>query len=712
MRWRETCDMGEETTVGRRGRTVGWGAGGARGMRWLAALVVIAALGAGAARPGDVAGRQVETGEGETLDLAAMALTPADLDDAGLDGYTTSLAGWQTPEDVVAATAAGLELDEDEVEAALIDDAGLGASYFYDIDLVDPDSEEFLASARVRSYLSEHADEDGAEAGFAFREDESGLEGIEDDLEDAETFGDESEVTPFAAETTDGGAYAGLDLTLRVGRIYGGAQLLVFGEEGDDPEDLELPDLADAEALAEILVEKIEAGLDGDAAGFGLSLLAQRLGAEPGSLTYYDQYDYVDGVYAPYLGEVETAEDVAAGFEDIGATARYTLRQAFPADETPTLRDLAYTTQVYAFEDADAAETWVGDALGFLEGDSRYTEIETDGAEDDLGNLGDASAGATYEYDYGEGPVEGAVVYLAVGEYGVAMFAEAVPGIGSAALAEVAEAQAECLEDEACPDPVDAPVVGEGDADEGDGGDEADEDVTPESDEDDVAADEVTPDADDDAASGDPDDADEDTSAADDDDVTPDADEEDAANDDADTAAADDEDADDSGAARGTGEYESPNYGFVLTWDEDDWEVLFEDDDPDDAYDSVFLANGVSIMGVTGDPDYDTDDPAELVDCVGDYVGALEGGESNSEIEPLDERDAEGSEDEIAWETYSYVFTTEEGEDLEQIRYYACQVIGDGLVLVILHDASADDYEDEVAAREDLLEGLDVEDVR
>jgi len=469
--------------------------------------------------------------------------------------------------------------------------------------------------------------------------------------------------------------------------------------------------------MAGVLIPKIEAGLEGDAEGFGLSQQVQRLSQETAQYLYYDQYDFVDEIYAPYYGEVEVAESVAAGFADINAIARYTLRQQAAAGDAPTLEDVLYTAQLYKFEDEDEAVDWVGDALGYLEGDTRYDEVDTESVADDLGDLGDASVGVSYVFDYGQGPVEGVAVYLAVGDVGAALFVESVPGIGSAALGEIAEAQAECLENGACPDPVDAPEKAAADdeeedseestpdADGEDAGetpaadeDEADEDVTPVADGDEEDED-VTPESDE----ADEDEADV-TPEADDEEVTPESDDADEAA----TPAADDEDEDSGEASTDGGVYESPNYGFTLTWDQDEWEVLIEDEDPEDDYDSIFLYNGTSLVGVTGDPDYDTDDEDELQDCVDDYARSLERNDAVSDLEPLDDEGASGNEAGIAWAAYSYTYAYEDGTVGDQIRYYGCQVIGDGLVLVVLHDAAAGDYEDEISAREALLEGLEV----
>ena len=175
--------------------------------------------------------------------------------------------------------------------------------------------------------------------------------------------------------------------------------------------------------------------------------------------------------------------------------------------------------------------------------------------------------------------------------------------------------------------------------------------------------------------------------------------------DDTDDQAGDEDDADDEDDAEPDDDeetYESPLYGYTLTYDSAEWEVLQEDEDSDDDYDQLFLTNGVSIVGLTGDPDYADD---ELADCVDDYIGGLENEDSASDIDLLDEQDAEGEDDDRVWQTVTYTWEVEDGEE-DYIRYFECRWLGDDLTLVILHDTLDADYEDEIEAREELLEGF------
>lgn len=151
--------------------------------------------------------------------------------------------------------------------------------------------------------------------------------------------------------------------------------------------------------------------------------------------------------------------------------------------------------------------------------------------------------------------------------------------------------------------------------------------------------------------------------------------------------------------------YESPTYGYTLTYDPDTWEIAQEDADEDDPYDLIEFSNGPSLIYVVGNPDYAED---ELDTCIDDYVDGLRQADDSDNVKAIRGRDAAGSEADRAWATYSYTYTGNGDEEVDWIRYYECRALGDGVTLVIAHDASPDDYDDEVSAREDLLAGLEL----
>ncbi len=157
------------------------------------------------------------------------------------------------------------------------------------------------------------------------------------------------------------------------------------------------------------------------------------------------------------------------------------------------------------------------------------------------------------------------------------------------------------------------------------------------------------------------------------------------------------------------GTYESPQYGYTLTYDPDEWEISSEDDDPDDAYDRVQLSNGVSLVALIGDPDYDAD---ELDRCLDDYLAGLEQDEAVADVEVLEDGDGdaiEGEDDGLAFAAYTYTYTGEDGDEMDLVRYASCEDLGDDVTLVVIQTTTPDDYEDQFAAREELLEAFEAE---
>ena len=155
------------------------------------------------------------------------------------------------------------------------------------------------------------------------------------------------------------------------------------------------------------------------------------------------------------------------------------------------------------------------------------------------------------------------------------------------------------------------------------------------------------------------------------------------------------------------GAYESPQYGYTLAYDPDEWEISAEDDDADDDYDRVQLSNGVSLVSLIGDPDYDA---GELDRCLDDYLAGLEQDEAVDDVDILEDDDGdeiEGEEDGIAFAAYTYTYTDEDGDEMDLVRYASCEDVGDGVTFVVIQTTIPDDYEEEFAAREELMEGFE-----
>jgi hypothetical protein len=155
----------------------------------------------------------------------------------------------------------------------------------------------------------------------------------------------------------------------------------------------------------------------------------------------------------------------------------------------------------------------------------------------------------------------------------------------------------------------------------------------------------------------------------------------------------------DPGPKQGAGDaevYESPNYGYRLTYDPQVWQVMAEDDDPSDPYDRIDLNDGVSTFSLMGNPDFGPDQLAACVKAGGDAAKRVNG-VTGFKVVP----GSPGEEDGRAYAEYAYTF-----QETDFIAYVECRDLGNVTVL-IFQTAGASVYDGEVAAREDLLAGLE-----
>jgi uncharacterized protein len=151
--------------------------------------------------------------------------------------------------------------------------------------------------------------------------------------------------------------------------------------------------------------------------------------------------------------------------------------------------------------------------------------------------------------------------------------------------------------------------------------------------------------------------------------------------------------------------YTSPSFGYSLEWDRS-WDV--KDEKVEDDYNMLYLDDGASLLYFEGFA------PATAVDeCLTTYIDSYVAnidGVSDFESTPPDES-ADGV---LSTElTFVLTYTDEESGDdvsLDFKGFVACQNINDGDAnLVITHLALADSWDDEVAAREDIVGTLTFE---
>ena len=381
------------------------------------------------------------SGGSDGVDFAAMTLTPADLEAAGLEGYRVNY-GYVAPlDEIVALVAESRDLPEDEVRETL-DDAGIISWYTSSQYLpLDEDDPQGLASREVSSYVLQFEDEQGAATGWNLLEDESGDE-TANDLDGIEGFGDEAEATRYrATDPVTGDVFDDLDLTIRLGAFHVGVRVTDWvGEE---------PKVAEVKALAERMVERVEGVLDDG--GPGLGTRAVRLTGEEVQASL-DAYTLSHGVAVQLSTEsnrdrLRRQNDAA----DMEQTDGYAVWQHFPGSETVE-DDVWYMLSILRFADAAAADDWLGGTEKRVGNNANFTDFRID---DDAPRVGDASV--TYTAEWADSPVFYRAVALRIGTTVAVIDMRGPETPPAAAIGVMAEMQATCLEEDACPQPVAVP---------------------------------------------------------------------------------------------------------------------------------------------------------------------------------------------------------------------------------------------------------------
>ncbi|MDP9365406.1 MAG: DUF3105 domain-containing protein [Chloroflexota bacterium] len=207
-----------------------------------------------------VVGVAAQVDDGALLDLAGLALTAEDAAAAGLGAGFQPVEG--TPQDVAAAAEAaatgrgGATPDNVASMAEFLDAVGYRQGYY--ADLVAPrEDDPSLTGLSIRSSFDEYADAAGAAAGFAFFADVEALTGVEaEEVEGTGTIGDDSQLVRYEGEdAATGQPWIGLGLDFRSGNLA--ASVIVFDWTGGEP------DAGTVEALAEVLLARVEAARTG-----------------------------------------------------------------------------------------------------------------------------------------------------------------------------------------------------------------------------------------------------------------------------------------------------------------------------------------------------------------------------------------------------------------------------------------------------------------
>jgi hypothetical protein len=148
--------------------------------------------------------------------------------------------------------------------------------------------------------------------------------------------------------------------------------------------------------------------------------------------------------------------------------------------------------------------------------------------------------------------------------------------------------------------------------------------------------------------------------------------------------------------AEATGSYESPRYGYTLTWDATWIEVVRFSDNTDD---TLGLTNTTSLVGIIGS----TRDGADALACRERAVrdNATNVGGLSSIL--VDGQPLAGGDEQQAWGVYR--FTT--GEGIRSAAYFECRAMPDqGATVLVAMTTTEEAYNSQALVLATLLESL------
>jgi hypothetical protein len=407
---------------------------------------MLAAVIGSMSQPGAIAAQR----EPAPLDLAAITLTPGDLESAGSEGYLLSSTAPLALDDEAAYLGDTLNQDAEEIAAALLR-AEFDGGYYLSLVLPADEDEPAGTPARlVGVTVYAFGDDEGAAGVYDLVSDEGAVDDAED-VEGDEELGDESDLTRLSGDEdlAYGLPYDDLELELVHDRLY--LNVTISDYEGEPAK------IGEVEELGARLLERAEAALDGDAPG--LSPLPIRLETE--DPTTFQAYYLLDGETIRLESDTDEGYEARRDrYDEIGAESVLIHQEHIPWAESDSEGNLVFYNTLVRFEDEDAAGEYMEglvERLAENPANADAREIE------DAPRLGDESVAVTLfrETDGEEWILN--EVFVRVGDVVSLTWIE-LPGsgpdgpeVGADPLIELAEAQAECLEDGGCVDPVPVP---------------------------------------------------------------------------------------------------------------------------------------------------------------------------------------------------------------------------------------------------------------
>ncbi len=378
----------------------------------------------------------------QPLDLAAMVLTPDDLEIHGLTGYGSDYGEYLTTRDYAAGFARQENIASEEA-LEIFEGMGLLRSYTVRLALPSEDG-DFNSVATEGIHVAIFEYDSDASAGAMFDLAQEDIEdGDREVVESPKEFGDEWIFSRSDADDPESGDPArDLSLEFRTGSLTAVLTMFDIARENELSRPTE-PDIDIVEQLGEQFLERIESADSSEQPLLGNQ--AVRLTDDDGSIvTVGDRYSAMDG--APIRRYAESDESVETRAERMatdGMDAIYGVEQDVRSGEDENPADPHLTVRLYQFEDDDAAAEWLDQSAYDRFAMEDYVQA-IDSVELPF-DLGYASIGAAYTAEYGGESLVGTAVWVHVNDIAARITLDSTDAIDLDVVEEIVEAQVDCL---------------------------------------------------------------------------------------------------------------------------------------------------------------------------------------------------------------------------------------------------------------------------
>lgn len=389
----------------------------------------------------------------QEIDLASIALTTPDLEEAGFEDYALFAGTPYGTEDLSDTIASLQNIAPDDFEETL-DDAGFEGSFilWYQTPAVLDEGAD-MPDREVVTTVHLFEDADGAADAWEVIADESQMFLSEEPEDAGQGLGDASELTiltPSQHPYYGGVTFTQLELEILFERMVLEVSLYVF--DGPTAGELE-PDEADVrnlESLGERYLERAEAAADDGAPNLSprIMVLESDISLPPNRVYRFLDGDGVRMTYETeesYAGRVSTHED-----EGIVFSLR---NEQYLTDYTSGVPLARFFSSIQVFTDEDAASDYLAGHADRFGENPMWQEIEVT----DLAGFGDEANAVTLtgERSNGDSVVLNEIFIRHGDTVGVFWFetslaTDAETAVSIDTLSELVETQAECLAEHAC----------------------------------------------------------------------------------------------------------------------------------------------------------------------------------------------------------------------------------------------------------------------